>query len=341
MSERNSYQIQGEIVLLGPLSHKGESIGTDSYLATRTIVGPDGVPRECFSYAGNAFRGQLRDCGARYLLERLGGIKVPLETFHLIFGGGALGGDQKIDIDQGRRMRSVLPLLSVLGGGVGNQILPGKLRMGDMWPICEETQHMLPKALRDASASSWRKLTFEQTMTRRDDSKDDNQRAYLLEASAPAKLIEAPDGKAVGAKKPKGAKGGDDAPAQQMIYSTEMLAAGSRLYQRIDLVMATEVEVGALVSALHEFSKTPYIGGMSRAGCGLVAGRWTIKRHGVVDGAVGGEEPFITIGVGDYHEGPTATKAREAYDQHLKGLYDAYLQDNKASLVDLLDGKAS
>src|SRR5690606_23450406 len=127
---------------------------------------PDGSPVEVFIYSGNAFRGMLRDKGAAYMLDSLGQgatIQVPLDVFYLLFSGGALGGKSSVDIDQARRIRQAVPLISVLGGGVGNQILPGKIHVGDAYPLCAETQHLIPEGLRDPEALSWRHLTTERS----------------------------------------------------------------------------------------------------------------------------------------------------------------------------------
>lgn len=103
-----SIRLDGRITLLSSLSHIGESTGPDSWLSQDYIIGPDGQPTECFLYSGNSFRGILRDIAAKYLLDKLGGIAVPLEVFHLLFSGGSLGGAQSVDIDQARMYRRYL-----------------------------------------------------------------------------------------------------------------------------------------------------------------------------------------------------------------------------------------
>ena len=135
ISGLKTIRLDGKITLLSALSHIGESLGIDSYLSSDIIIGPDGHPVECFLYSGNSYRGILRDCAAKYLLDRLGSLAVPLETFHLLFSGGSIGGAQSLDIDQARLYRKVLPAFSIFGGGVGNQIMEGKLKIGSMYPL--------------------------------------------------------------------------------------------------------------------------------------------------------------------------------------------------------------
>ena len=119
------------------------------------IIGPDGRAVECFVYSGNAFRGILRDMAAIYMTERMNGllengnVQYPLEVFYLLFSGGSLGGKRSVDIDQARAYRRAVPMLSVFGGGVGNQILSGKISIGPMYPLVYECQRILPEYLQE------------------------------------------------------------------------------------------------------------------------------------------------------------------------------------------------
>ena len=182
INELRTIRLDGKITLLSALSHIGESLGTDSYLSEDIIIGPDGQPVECFLYSGNSFRGILRDMAAKYLLDKLGGVAIPLDTFHLLFSGGSIGGPQAVDIDQARAYRKALPALSIFGGGVGNQIMEGKLKIGAMYPLVKECQRVIPEKYRDEKAPSWKKWTYEKSYTRRDDSKQENMRKYIADA---------------------------------------------------------------------------------------------------------------------------------------------------------------
>jgi hypothetical protein len=46
---------------------------------------------EVFSYSGNAWRGQLRDLAASYMLDALGSPTLSLDAFHLLYSGGRIG----------------------------------------------------------------------------------------------------------------------------------------------------------------------------------------------------------------------------------------------------------
>ncbi|WP_309344846.1 hypothetical protein, partial [Bacillus altitudinis] len=114
----------------------------------------------------------LRDCGARYLLNRLD-IRVPLKAFHLLFSGGSIGGAQALDIDQAKIIRKALPFVSLFGGGVGNQILDGKLKQTFVYPVCRETNNIIPSYV-EKSDYSWRHFTNVIEFTRKDDEKNVN-----------------------------------------------------------------------------------------------------------------------------------------------------------------------
>lgn len=338
ISKFKTIRLDGKITLLSPLSHIGESLGTDSYLSEDVIIGPDGQPCEVFLYSGNSFRGIMRDMAGKYLLDRLGGVAVPLETFHLLFSGGSIGGPQSVDIDQVRVLRRALPALSIFGGGVGNQIMEGKLKIGSMYPLVRECQRVIPEKYRDAKAPSWRKWTYEKSYTRRDDSKQENLRKYIAEAvEADAKLLSGKEQQAQligdGKKKEEKKKEG---PATQMRYTVELLAAGSILYQRIYLQDMTDLELGALVSALDEFQKAPYIGGKSGTGHGLceIEYEWSVP---------GDKEPrgvFLRVSENTLHLSRPAEEAKDAYDDYLKQVYDGYLEEKAPELKQLLMGDA-
>ncbi len=353
VNDLRTIRLDGKITLLAALSHIGESLGIDSYLSEDLIIGPDGQPVECFLYSGNSFRGILRDMAAKYLLDKLGGVAIPLETFHLLFSGGSIGGTQSLDIDQARMYRKMLPAFSIFGGGVGNQIMEGKLKIGSMYPLVAECQRVVPEKYRDPDAPSWRKWTYEKSYTRRDDSKQENLRKYIVEALEEDALLLAPkqqeqqaqqalleDGSPVEEKdlgaqqKEAKAKKKKDGPATQMRYTVELLAAGSVLYQRIYLQDMSDLELGAFVSALHEFQAKPFLGGKSGTGHGLceIEYEWSYP---------GDAEPrgvFLKVSENQLWLSRPAEEAKQEYDDFLQRVYNGYLEDKAPELRQLLSG---
>jgi hypothetical protein len=335
----NNIRLDGKITLLSPLSHIGEVSGIDSFLSTDIIIGLNGQPLECFILSGNGFRGQLRDLAATYMTEKLGGLQYNPAVFYLLFSGGSLGGEQSVDIEQARMYRRNVPMLSVFGGGVGNQILTGKIKIGAMYPLVAECQRVLPESLRDPDAPSWRQWTFEKSFTRMDDTKNENLRKYLA-GSENAGLLPEPqnqnlltftDEAATDDTVEKKKKKKED-PPQQMRYTVEMLAAGSVLYQRIDICDMTDLELGAFVSALVEFSKRPYIGGKSSIGCGLCDIEYIWR-------PAGAKEPvgkFLQVGTDCLWLSKPAEEAKDKYDDHLVQIYNQYLENQADELTKLL-----
>lgn len=277
----STYVFEGVMTALTSISHIGETHGIRAKLRREKIVQADGTVEEVPIISGNSIRGILRDRGMLHMVERLGyGVNretgevsgLTLAAFHFLFSGGSLTstGAQGLDIDLARQMREMIPLISVFGGAVGNQIMPGKAKIGKAIPICQETAHLLPSHLVDGcgSVSIW-DLCQEEAYTRRDDEKNEHLRRLiapdvraLLEASASDKREKrgtTEDVREEGEQK------------QQMRYHVETLAAGTRLYWDVTLEGVTDLEFEAFCVALAEFSRFPYLGGKSGVGLGKVA----------------------------------------------------------------------
>lgn len=313
----NNYRIYGKFIAKSPISHISEAISTNSYLVQEPILQPDGEIEEVFCYNGNAWRGQLRDQCATYLLEKLN-MQVSLDAFHLLFSGGKIGGDQSIDITQAKLMRKIVPMISLFGGGVGNQILPGKLKVGNSYPLCFEALPVLPVQYHEqAEKIDYAKLTFEKSFTRFDDAKNFDKQEYVNTGDQP--LLETKSKK----------KEGD--VSTQMRMTSELLVAGTTLAHEIDLVQVTEVELGALVAGLTRFAQVPYIGGQSNKGHGRVD--YVSK---IVNMATGEVHNLVKVHDEVLGLSEVAQKAKDAYDEHLTQIYNAFLEQKESEIRGLL-----
>lgn len=333
-------RLTGLFTLRSPLSHIGESISTTTYLVQEPILQPSGEVAEIFCYSGNAWRGQLRDLAARYMLEKLGHVAVPLDTFHLLFSGGRIGGEMSVDLERARMWRRSIPMLALFGGGVGNQILAGKLRVANSYPVCLEALPVLAERHHEAArARTYRTMTFEKSFSRKDDTKDDHLHGYLIEA-APANLLEAADG----GERPTPARGRgrggvkalpeSDAAPNQMRLTSELLAAGVSLATEVEALDVSEVELGALVSALHLFAHSPYIGGQASRGHGHVR-----LDYEMLDLDRGSWQPFLSVAETALLA-PPAEQAKASYDHFLREAYDQMLTAQGSTLRALLDARA-
>lgn len=307
-------RLTGVFTLRSPLSHISETISTTAYLVQEPMMQPDGSVEEVFCYSGNAWRGQLRDLSAAYMLERLGNARVPLDTFHLLFSGGKIGGEQVVDIPAAMRLREAVPHISLFGGGIGNQILAGKLRVGNCYPVCKEAAVALPDSMH--TEATYRDMTFEKSFSRRDDARDGSRSAFL--PSPGAELIEGPTRR-------------DDAPADQMRMTVELLVAGSRLYTEIDALDVSEIELGCLAAALHAFARSPHIGGQANKGHGKAALDYRMLN---LDNGEGVD--FVRITDGAALLSAAAAGAQDAYDQHLRAQYDAMIANEGGEIRRLL-----
>ena len=276
-----TYLFEGVMTCLTSVSHIGESHGIFSRLRREKFVTLDGDIEEIPVISGNSLRGILRDRGMLHMLRLLGyGVDeetgqvrgLSLAAFYFLLSGGALTSEagRGLDIDKARRWRELIPLVSIFGGAMGNQIMPGKAKIGKAIPICKETAHLLPTRFIDGDGeiSIW-EMVQEEAYTRRDDEKNENMRQLiapevrgLLEDKANAQREKSGTSEDVA---------GETGLKQQMRYFIETLAAGTNLFWEVTLDDVTPVEFDAFAITLAEFSKSPYIGGKSGVGHGKVS----------------------------------------------------------------------
>jgi CRISPR type IV-associated protein Csf2 len=281
-----TYFLKGTVTALSSVTHNGgDSFGIDSLLRREKFVQPDGSVEEVPVISGNSIRGSLRDRGMLHMCrllgygtdEEAGKVRgLTIGAFHFLFSGGSLSSDgsKSVNIERARELRTLIPLVSIFGGAMGNQIMPGKLDMGKMIPICSETVHLLPKQfIPEKPATIW-EYTQREMYTRKDDEKNEHLRT-VIEPGA-AKMIEA-------ARVVKSAKVAANEPLedagqnQQMMYYVETLAAGTKFYWSVSLRDVTDIEFEAFLTTLGEFSKRPFIGGKANVGHGEVTidfGSW-------------------------------------------------------------------
>lgn len=262
---------EGIVTAVTSIIHNGgEQNGISSMLRREKFVQPDGSVEKIPVISGNSIRGILRDVGMYDMLQRVGyGVEddgtvtgLPLSAFYFLFSGGALSstGENGINIERFRKMKELIPLIGVFGGAIGNAIMPGKIKIGKLIPICRETLHLIPTKYQNHNAESIWEYCQTEMYTRRDDEKNDRVRG-MIDGNVRA-LISG------GASKTDITKA---STAQQMMYRIESLAAGTQFYWKITVDDPTQIEFESIINTLLAFSKSPYLGGRSSVGHGEVS----------------------------------------------------------------------
>jgi len=275
-----TYIFEGVMTAMTSISHIGETFGINAKLRREKIVQPDGSIEEVPVISGNAVRGILRDRGMFHMLKTLGyGVNeftgevngLSLAAFYFLFSGGALtkSGNAGLDVDEARRWRKLIPLVSIFGGAMGNQIMPGAAKIGKAIPICKETVHLIPQRFVSGNEQSIWDMCQEEAYTRRDDEKNEHLRALI--APEVRGLL---DADAAYKREKRGTQddvAGETGQSQQMRYFVETLAAGTRLFFDISLDDVNDLEFESFCVTLAEFGRLPYLGGKSNVGHGKVS----------------------------------------------------------------------
>lgn len=322
----HTYIFEGIMTALTSISHIGDTFGVNAKLRREKVAQIDGTVEEVPIISGNSLRGILRDRGMLHMLRALGygvneetgevrGLSLP--AFYFLFSGGALtkNAGRGLDIDEARRWRDLIPLVALFGGAMGNQIMPGKTKIGKAIPICQETIHLVPpRFVNGFKVESIWELCQEEAYTRRDDEKSEQLRQLI--APETRKLLEA---KARAEREKRGTKddvAGKTGQKQQMRYYVETLCAGTRFFWDITLDDVTDLEFEAFAAALGEFGRFPYIGGKSGVGHGKIAVRF---------------DDWIEIN-------PRIAPTGKEIGLPLGSKYEAHLREHGNEIRELLDG---
>ena len=264
-----TYIIEAIVTALSSIAHNGgEQNGVITQLRREKFMQPGGKVVDVPLISGNSTRGKMRDISFAAVLTGKNGEKIQVDTatFNLGFMGGSLeseGANKPLNLEKVRQMRVDLPMLSIFGCSIGNIILPGKIKVGKMYPVCKEIQHLLPeKVFTGIEVKSIWDLCQTEMYTRKDDQKDEHLREYLSDAAKEGEKVKA-----------------------QMQYYTETIAAGTRFYWKICIEDATDTETGAFLDTLNKFAQTPYVlGGNGRVGLGDI--KMEIISTSTIDSAV-------------------------------------------------------
>ncbi len=241
------YDIGIKLTTLSPLSHGSDTKAGNATLFRRMQVMTETGIVSLPYYAGNAFRGQLRDVLADHFLKSIGisarrdKPKVALWFFHALYAGGVLeensksgkalsslmGDNGAVKADGIYQFRDTLPALSLFGVALGNRILAGRFKSADYRPGCVEWGNG------DKPVNELFEWCY---LTRREDH-----------------------------------EGHDDDKNASMIANTECLKQGVTLTGGIDIDgHVSDLELSALGKGLKIMQQKGYIGANSNRGFGRV-----------------------------------------------------------------------
>jgi len=229
--------VELKIVARAPIHHGGdEKTGVETTMRRMKYI-VDGEIVEVPYISGNAIRGMLRRMVMKDLIERIGyEIKTP-RLYHIVYSGGVLEDVGKesgmFNLEIRRKIRSLIPPISLLGTSFGNQVISGKLVVGNMLPYCRELNDFLP----EKSNISFYELIDWTFNTRRDELREERA---------------------------------EDENAVQMKYNIEVFVPGTAFYQKNSILDGNEVEEACFSYMLQLWKQHPYIGGKSAIGFGEV-----------------------------------------------------------------------
>lgn len=178
----------------------------------------------------------------RDLVDRLGYAVQSPKMHHALFTGGVLEGTDEaagfLDLAFRQSVRDTIPPLALFGSAVGNQMLPGCMRVDHAMPVCREYAAFLQHVDDPRKEHSIRTFTDVSFATRRDD----------LRAERAA-----------------------DEQAQQMKIEFEAFISGTAFAHGFTLSWASPVETSCLGHVLSLWEEQPHIGGKSSSGYGRVS----------------------------------------------------------------------
>lgn len=241
----NVRSITGTYEAQAPISHgSDEDFGMEIRLRTLQIaVRSDGelFHEDVPVVSGNSLRGQLRDLLAEDFLQRVSEdgnpVKVSDTLSNALYSGGSLersAGAGKVNRRLIHDIRDNVPPLSLLGTAISDQLIKGRVDVGQLLPVATETNSFTG---RDAGESVF-ELVDETFYTRQDDR--------------------------VG-----GRQGDED--AQQMKFTVQVLVPGTRFHHDLTLRSGhTDLDAACLGHAFDLFDERPTLGGMAARGHGAV-----------------------------------------------------------------------
>lgn len=152
------YHVGISLTLLSPLTHGADvKAGNTTLFRRMAVIDELGTVRHLPVVSGNSVRGVLRDILADHLLQSLGLASDRMRPsiapwlFHALYSGGTLseqasgspiskllGSHGIIKAEGWRHFREVVPALSLFGCALEQHIIPGRMQVSHLRPVCAE-----------------------------------------------------------------------------------------------------------------------------------------------------------------------------------------------------------
>jgi len=314
MPKRRLIEIRGVATAMEPIHHGGDKTGGNMTEFRRQKIGHGENAAYLPVVSGNSIAGIMRDNCAWWSLDQIDfGTFTDLRPFDLLTSGGALvktKSDKYINTTEERRLRELLPVISLFGGSVGNRMLEGRIDVDDWLLICQEYLDRLdPEYHDEARGVTIYDQMDELNFIRRDDKKS----REWQDAIDPDTLAQWQREQADRSENEEAERAGG---ATSMIFGREVLIAGTRFTVRFVLRNPSDLELGCFFGGLGYFYARPKIGGINSRAHGRV--RLQLQQYQIT-------------GPGRV-EHPLAVETAEAAS--------AYLRENRDEIVQLLGGEA-
>lgn len=244
--------INFQIELLSPLIHT-EEVASNVATFYRQKYLKNSKAYMIPTMRGNAMRGLMRRCLMSHLLDTIeiyytqdsSQQSLDVDTAYALLGGALTGSESLFNMHETRKLRDLLPALSIFGSALGDRMLQGKIEVGCAYPECKELETG--------------ELSVYDLM--------DNVRHIRIDDM---KLIFGDDYVDRAKKEIKLNKKGEiiDDKAQMMFYDIEVMSKGAILNWSVSIDSKNKMEYACLARALKQLQEFGYLGGKSSAGYG-------------------------------------------------------------------------
>jgi hypothetical protein len=262
-----------------PIAHAEGTVGNTSVVMRRKVRMSDGRWTKVPIVTGDTMRHGLREAASYAYLQAAGLLdagSLSESALRLLFSGGMVTGaaGDAMRLDEERQWRDFAPHLALLGGCIGNRIVPGKVECGDAWLVCDETAHLVPAWIREHLEAqgvepSGAKSHVELVQRVRMDPTLNPEKRNLL-TSGDSEKVERRLLASDAASHRDDARGKDDAKSTMMPFTYETVAAGSLFYWTLTVRTHSQIERDALSVMLSAFLAHARVGGKRGTGHGLL-----------------------------------------------------------------------